>query len=51
MLSNPRLWNYLLICLYVVAAGRWAYARNWPQALYWFGAIIINGAATWGMSK
>jgi hypothetical protein len=45
-LLDPKLFNYLVIALFVLAALRWGFARNWMQVAYWIGAIVLNVAVT-----
>lgn len=33
--------------LCVGAAGAYAMERQWPVALYWFGAVILNSGVLW----
>lgn len=41
-LSDPRLFNLLIIALFIGAAIRWAFAGNWAQAGYWLSAAVLN---------
>jgi hypothetical protein len=50
-LLDPKLFNYLIIALFALAAIRWGIARNWPQVAYWIGAIILNLAVTMMAAK
>lgn len=50
-LFDPRLFNFVIMTLYLVNTVWWAYHRNWPQALYWFAAFQITAAVTWGVTK
>lgn len=38
-----------LIIQYVVIMGVYAYQKNWPMVVYWFGAIVLNIGVLWGM--
>jgi hypothetical protein len=42
LLRDPRAFNWFVVVLYAVVSVRWAWARNWPQVVYWIGAVIIN---------
>ncbi len=42
ILKDPRTFNWFVVAIYTLAMIRWLVARNWPQVLYWLGAIIIN---------
>ncbi len=35
--------QYILVFLFCL------YERQWPRALYWLGAAILNVAILWGM--
>lgn len=47
LLTDPALFNYLILSLYLLSAGRWAVARDWNSSLYWLGAFIITSTVTW----
>lgn len=42
LLSDPRLFDWLIIALFTLAAIRWAWEGNWPRVGYWVGAVILN---------
>jgi hypothetical protein len=46
LLSDPRLINYILMCLYLMCAARWAVAKKPMDCLYWVGAFVITTAVT-----
>ena len=46
LLTDPRLFNYVLMGLYACAAVRWALHENWWQTQYWLAALWINLAVT-----
>lgn len=46
---NPLYINYFLICVYGINSIAWLLATNYPQSLYWFGALVITVAVTWGI--
>lgn len=48
-LSDPHLFNYLILAMFVLAALRWTWAGNWGQALYWYSSATLTVAVTWGM--
>lgn len=48
---NPIWFNLCLIAFYAVNTINWLWARNYPQALYWFAAALITIAVTWGLVK
>jgi Flp pilus assembly protein protease CpaA len=41
-LFDPRIFNWLIIAMFVAAAIRWAFAGNWPQTGYWLAAAALN---------
>lgn len=45
-LSDPRLFNILILVLFACATVRWAFAGSLKQSLYWGGALILNYAVT-----
>lgn len=51
LLTDARLFNYILMALYACAAIRWSWDREWWQALYWIGAIVILSAVTFGYQR
>ncbi len=42
ILKDPRVFNWFVVGLYILVTMRWLVARNWPQVVYWLGAVIIN---------
>lgn len=50
-LLDPRLFNFIIMGLYLLNTCWWAYNKNWPQTLYWCAAFQITAAVTWGVSK
>ncbi len=46
MLSDPRLFNYLLIALNAAAGLRWAWQGDGWMAFYWAAATSLNIALT-----
>lgn len=48
IILDPRLFNYLIVTLYTLAAIRWAVARSWADCLYWIFALGITAVVTWG---
>jgi hypothetical protein len=45
-LSDPRLFNIVIMLLFAASAVRWAFAGNYWQALYWSASLVITLAAT-----
>lgn len=46
LLSDPRIFNYLIMTLYTLNAGRWAYARKPADVCYWLSALAITATVT-----
>ena len=47
ILTDPAIFNYVILTLYILSAARWSIARDWNSAIYWLGAFIITSAVTW----
>ena len=47
-LLDPKLFNYVIMSLYALNAGRWALAFNWVDMCYWLSALAITATVTWG---
>ncbi|ODA67645.1 hypothetical protein A7A08_01680 [Methyloligella halotolerans] len=45
--ADPKAINCLLLCLYALNCARWAFAKEWGDALYWAGAFVITIGVTW----
>ena len=48
ILTNPMLFNYVIMLLYGLNALRWAVQGNWADVAYWSGALWITAAVTFG---
>ena len=46
LLLDPRLFNWLIVGMFCIAAVRWAFAGNMPQTTYWIAAAVLNIAVT-----
>lgn len=46
LLADPRIFNYVILVLYGLNAGRWAYAHKWPDVCYWLSAMAITATVT-----
>ena len=47
-----RLGDYIVtisMCLNLSAMCLYAVQGHWPNALYWFAALLLNGSLLWGM--
>jgi hypothetical protein len=47
-LLDPKMFNYVIMCMYVANAGRWAFNGSWPDVSYWLSAFAITATVTWG---
>jgi len=47
-ITDPRIFSYVIMCLYVVNATRWAFAGKWADTVYWLCAFGITATVTWG---
>lgn len=45
-LTDPQLFNRVILVLFALAAIRWALAKNWPQCGYWASAFVLNLCVT-----
>jgi hypothetical protein len=50
-LFDPRLFNFVILALFALAAIRWAMDKNWGQAAYFFFAFCLNWVVTFSMLK
>lgn len=48
LLLDPRLFNFVIMSLYVANAMRWAVAGSWADVCYWLSAFAITATVTWG---
>jgi hypothetical protein len=46
MLSDPRIFNYVIMILYALNAGRWALAGKIADVCYWLSALAITATVT-----
>lgn len=46
MLSDPRVFNYLIMVLYALNAARWAWHGNLADVCYWLSALAITATVT-----
>lgn len=45
---DPRLFNFVIMTLYVLNACRWAIAGKLADTCYWISACAITATVTWG---
>lgn len=41
ILTNPQIFNWVILCLYLASGIRWAIVGNTGQSLYAAGAVLI----------
>lgn len=46
ILTDPRIFNFIIIALFLIAGIRWTFAGDYWQALYWYCGFGINIAVT-----
>ena len=51
LLLDPKIFNYVIMTLYLLNAGRWAFAASWADVSYWLSAFAITATVTWGYSR
>ena len=51
MLTDPRLFNYIIMVVFLLAAARWAYERQWADVIYWVCSFGLTAAITWGYQR
>ena len=49
--TNPRIFNFVIMGLYLANTALHAYLGRWSGALYWLSAFGIVSAVTWGVDK
>ena len=50
-LTNPGIFNIIILTLYVLATIRWMVAGNLFQSIYWFGATVMMVGITFFMEN
>lgn len=48
LLLDPKAFNYLIMVLYFLNAGRWAFEGKWADVCYWLCALGITATVTFG---
>lgn len=46
VILDKMFFNYLILTLYMLNAGRWALAQNWADVCYWLSAAAITATVT-----
>lgn len=47
-LLEPRIFNFVIMALYLINALRWAVSAKWPDMFYWLSALAITATVTFG---
>lgn len=47
-LMDPKIFNYVIMSMYILNATRWAFHGNWADMSYWLSAFAITATVTWG---
>jgi hypothetical protein len=50
-LLYPKIFNYVIMALYVANSARWALAGSWADVCYWLSAFAITATVTWGYAR
>jgi hypothetical protein len=48
LLFDPRIFNYIIMALYLMNAIRWAFHGGWADVSYWLSALAITATVTFG---
>ena len=48
LLTDPRIFNYIIMCLYTLNACRWAINKSVADTCYWISALGITLTVTFG---
>jgi len=51
LLFDPKIFNYAIMSLYVMNAGRWLYYGSYADMCYWLSAFAITATVTFGYSR
>lgn len=51
MISDPRIFNWLVVALFAAASVRWMFAGHLWQSLYWALGASINAVVTMGFRQ
>lgn len=50
-ITDPNVFNYTILALYVLNAMRWGWERNLGQSIYWLCAFGITASVTFLMES
>lgn len=48
LLLDPKIFNYVIMTLYVLNSARWAFNGSVADVCYWLSAFAITATVTWG---
>jgi len=48
---DPKIFNYVIMFLYLLNAGRWAAHGSYGDMFYWLSALAITASVTWGFAR
>ena len=48
VLLDPRLFNYVVMAMYLANSVRWAFERRPADVCYWLSALAITATVTFG---
>ena len=48
ILTDPKIFNYVIMVLYILNAVRWLFHGSYADACYWVSAFFITATVTWG---
>jgi hypothetical protein len=48
LFTDPALFNYVIMSLYLINAARWLAAGKLADMCYWLSALAITATVTWG---
>ncbi len=55
IIFDPKIFNYLIMTLYVLNAGRWLFdgasTGNYADTCYWLSAFAITATVTFGYAR
>ncbi|HYN54382.1 MAG TPA: hypothetical protein VES38_06730 [Methylotenera sp.] len=50
VLLDPKMFNYLIMVLYLLNSARWLVQGSYVDACYWLSALAITATVTFGYS-
>jgi hypothetical protein len=51
ILFDPKIFNFIIMGLYIANAERWAVHGSWADVSYWLSAFAITATVTWGYGR